>query len=77
MNVSVEAREVVVVVAIVSVAPDPGCDFLFCESLPEAFLVLVEAAMDEDIKDGEDTGTGDSCGPGLYTFAFATWRNEI
>ena len=56
MNVSVEAREVVVVVAIVSVAPDPGCDFLFCESLPEAFLVLVEAAMDGDIKDGGGHG---------------------
>lgn len=66
MSVISEAGEVVVeaVVAIVSVgAGAPGtllvvdlC-FLFCESLVGAFLVLVGAAMDEEVKE-EGTGTG-------------------
>ena len=30
--------------------------------------------MDEEIKDGEDTGNRDV--QGLYTFAFATWRDR-
>jgi hypothetical protein len=70
MSVSVEAGEVVVVVVVVSleagvVCPVAAADFgfLVCESLVEAALVLVGAAMDEEIKDGERTV--DRCEPGL------------
>lgn len=56
--------------------PDADFGFLFCESLVEVVLVLVEAAMDEEIEDGgEHRGEGDRYMPGLYTFAFATWRD--
>ena len=63
MSVIVEAGEVVAVVVVVSVEagvpyalPDADFGLLFCESLVEAVLVLVEAAMGEEIKDGgEDT----------------------
>lgn len=79
MSVIVEAGEVVVVVAVVSVEAGVSCllavadfGFLVCESLVEAVLVLVGAAMDEEIKDGGDVGP---LLPGLYTFAFATWRD--
>lgn len=61
MSVIVEAGEVVVVVVVVSVksgVPDVGFGFLFCESLVEAFLVFVGAAMDEEIEDGGRTGRG-------------------
>jgi len=81
MSVIVEAGEVVAVVAVVSVeagasCPLPDADFGFfpCESLVEAVLVLVGAAMDEKVKDGGKTGY--RCMPELYTFALgATWRD--
>jgi len=77
MSVIVEAGEVVAVVVVVSVEagapcglPDADFGFLFCESLVEAVLVLVGAAMDEDIKDrGRTRGTGDRYMPGFYTFS--------
>ena len=82
MSVISKAGEVVAVVAIVSVGAGEAdtllvvdLGFLFCESLVEAVLVLVEAAMDEEVKEEEDTVTEDRYMPGLYTFAFATWRN--
>lgn len=81
MSVISEAGEAAVVIAIVSVgAGAPGTllvvdlDFLFCESLVEAFLVLEGAAMDEEVEE-EDTGAQDRYMPGIYTFAFATWRD--
>lgn len=76
MSVIVEAGIVVVVVVVVSVragAPDADFGFLFCESLVEAVLVFAEAAMDEEIEDGGDTG--DRGRLYLYVRAFATWRN--
>ena len=80
MSVISEAGVVVVVVAIVSVEAGArgalsvvGLGFLPCESLVEAVLVLVGAAMDDEIKE-EDTGTENRYTPGLYTFAFATWN---
>ena len=71
---------VVVVVIVVSVDVGESClvaiaefGFLVCESLVEAVLVLVGAAMDEEIKDGGRTGNRYM--PGLYAFALATWRD--
>jgi len=65
MSVIVEAVEVVVVVVVVSVKagasyalPDVVFGFLFCESLVEAVLVFVEAAMNEEIEDGGRTRGG-------------------
>lgn len=62
MSVIVNAGEVVVVVVVVSVEagtpsslPVVDFGFLFCRSLVEADLVLVEAAMDEEVRDEEDT----------------------
>lgn len=83
MSVIVEDSEVVGVVVVVSVGagvpcalPDADFGFLFCESLVEAVLVLVGAAMDEDIEDGERTrGTGDRCMPVFYAFTLTTWRD--
>ena len=64
MSVIVEAGEVVVVVGVVSVEAGVSCllavadfGFLVCESLVEAVLVLVGAAMDEEIRDGGRRGT--------------------
>lgn len=62
MSVIVEAVEVVVVVSVKAGAsyalPDVGFGFLFCESLVEAVLVFVEAAMNEEIEDGGRTRGG-------------------
>jgi len=84
MSVISEDGEVVAVVAIVSVGVGAlgmllvvDLDFLFCESLVEAVLVLAGAAMDEENKEEEDTRTEDRYMPELYTFAFATWRNNM
>ena len=57
----VEAGGIVVVfVSVEAGVPRPlgvaDFGFLVCESLVEAVLVLVGAAMDEEIKDGEDVG---------------------
>ena len=64
MSVIVKAGGVVVVVVFVSVEAGVPCPlavadfgFLVCESLAEAVLVLVEATMDEGIKDGGRTWT--------------------
>lgn len=79
MSVISGAGEVLVVVAIVSVgAGAPGVllvvdlGFLLCESLVEAVLVLVGAAMDEGRGGTETEGRRI---PGFYTFASETWRN--
>ena len=81
MSVIVEAGKVVAIVVVVSEAagvpyswPEVDFGFLFCEPLVEVVLVLVEGAMDGEIKDEEDTGNRDV--QGFYTFAFATWRDQ-
>jgi hypothetical protein len=73
MSVIVEAGEVVVVVVVGSGEVGAPCGlpvadfgFLFCESLVEAVLVLVGAAMDEVVKDGGgERRIGDRCVSGL------------
>ena len=63
MSVIVEAGKVVVVVVVVSAGAGEsrllaaGFGFLVCESLAEAVLVLVGAAMDGEIKDRGGTET--------------------
>ena len=60
MSVIVETGEVVVVVSVEAGVPCPfvaDFGFLVCESLVEAVLVLVGAAMDEEIRDGGRRGT--------------------
>ena len=78
MSVISEAG-VFTIVSVEAVAPGTllvvDLGFLFCESLVEAVLVLVGAAMDEGVKEEEDTGRGDGYTRRLYTSAFATWRN--
>ena len=64
MSVIVEAGKAAAIVVVVSETagalcswPDVDFGFLFCEPLVEVVLVLVEGAMDEEIKDGETQGT--------------------